>query len=602
MKKQRTKSQGRIAALTSVFIFIWAACAFAAMGEVSAFSLISDKGKDMVGANRNMAADGTHDAGFSLSVRGSGAITRIVLADVKNNARWDTSRSAGLPILAVYDDQGAALNKEGDLPIIGFVFGTRLTLWVNDRNSAIAKDGVFEVTVHFVDQSSASATVDVKGIAAVPSTSSETLTIVSALLKGPVSEDFTGPAVTNKKIGASGRNDWATELKVRGTGTITGFRLRNTSGAAGAWDTFPTSNNPLLAIMSDGSVTLPKIFNKADGTVAIPISGDMTFYLLAEDNGSLADDKTESSAAVYIGNKIVEASVKRPEPADEALKVVSFDYRGRGRYDFVGTTPRLEKNLAPDMELVFSMTGGGTINGIRITGSWNDSDGRKVTKTWDTIAGNSNMPIAVTRADGKLLNRSDSTVSIAVKDRDTFSFWIDDDGEPGDVATFRADVAFSDGRILTGTWQAPVEVTPPATTTEDPKGPERSVRLIAKPSVLAAGVVNKTEVPASGSKNNVSLIVRVRGKGTIVRMSLVNQTAAGSWDTNLGNKIPLLGVRQKSALVNDKKTGAVKIAVNNSADLELVVEDNGSLRKSGARFLLNIAWSDGELTKELLAW
>lgn len=578
------------------------------MGEISSFSLLDDKTKDIVGKDAAMGADGLMDAGFSLNIRGNGAITRIVLTNTTNGKRWDTSTASGFSILGVQSDKGESLNAGSDMALFAFVFGARLSVWVNDRETTLAKDGNYELTVYFVDRTTATATTTVKGIApqtaaATPAASvgkAKDPEIVSAVLQGQIKEDFTGPATTNKKIGKSGQNDWSTEVKLNAVGTITGFRLRNTSGLAGAWDTFANSNNPLIAVMSDGSVTLPKIFNKEDGSVSIPISGDMTFYLLAENNGSLDDHDTNTRLSVYVDNKIIEKIItKNRNETGGSFDVVSFDYNGRGKYDFVSESPKLTPNLVPDIGISCTLNAKGTMSGVRIAGTWDDSNGKKVTKTWDTIPTNPTPAVAVTRADGKRLNKDDSTISIQVKGRDTFYFWIDSNEEVGKNAHFRADIAFTDGRILTATWtQAPEAAEKPAAQTNTQN---RSIRMTAKPAPLKTGVVGKTEAPVSGSKNNMSLLVRVRGTGTIVRMSLLNQSAAGSWDTTPNNKIPLLGVREKSKLLN-AKDGTIKIPVKNSADLELIVEDNGSVKKGKARFLLSIAWSDGEITKELLAW
>lgn len=602
MKKDAAETERRWGAfLISLLFLFYAGDAWAAMGEISKFSVLDDNTTDLVGKGTTLGPDGLMDAGFSLSVRGNGAITRIVLTNTTNGKRWDTSTASGYSLLGVCSDKNETLNVGGDMMLYAFVFGVHLSVWVNDREATLAKDGTYEITVYFVDKSTARATVAVKGIAppAQTGTTAKTPTIASAILRGPRSEDFAGSARTDKKIGKSGKNDWATEVKVNAIGTITGFRIRNTSGAEGVWDTFPNSNNPLIAVMSDGSVTLPKIFNRNDGSVSIPISGDMTFYLLVEDNGSLGDPGTASVAMVYMDEKISEAAIARDLPeTGRSFDVVSFDYNGRGKYDFVSNSPKLESNLFPDMGLTVTLDARGTINGIRITSSWDGEDGKKVSRTWDTIPSNTVPLVAVTRKDGKLLNKSDSTVLIPVNGRETLCFWIDNDEDIGANGIIRADIAFTDGRILTATWAA---AAPPAVAAEKTDKQDRSIRMTAKPALLKTGVVKKLETPAPGSKNNMSMIVRVRGAGTIVRMSLINQSGAGSWDTTPKNNIPLLGVREKTKLLN-AQDGTVKIAVKNSTDLELVVEDNGSVKKGNARFLLSIAWSDGEITKELLTW
>jgi len=462
--------------ISLLFVFFCAGGAWAAMGEISSFSLLDDVNTDIAGKGSALGADGLKDAGFSVSLRGNGAITRITLADKISGRRWDTSVSSGGSLLAVRSEKGEILNSGGKMALLAFVFGTRFSIWVNDRENTPEKGGTYELTVHFIDRSTASSTLRVRGIApaAVPLSGKPLLEprILSAVLLGQKDDDYAGPDHRNKKIGKSGVNDWVTAVRLNATGTITGFRLHNVGGIAGAWDTFPNSDYPLVAVMSDGSVTLPKIFNRDDGSVSIPIKGEMTFYLLVENNDSLQDHRTSTVLSVYIDDKVAERIVSKEQyEAGGSFDVLSFSFNGR------------------------------------------------------------NKPTA-----------------------------------------------------------APAK-----------NGPERSIRMTAKPAPPEAGVVGKTEAPASGSKNNMSLLVRVRGSGSIVRMSLMNRSGAGKWDTTPKNRIPLLGVRHKSKLLN-AKDGTINIPVKDRIDLELVVEDNGSVKKGNARFLLSIAWSDGELTREMLAW
>lgn len=74
--------------------------------------------------------------------------------------------------------------------------------------------------------------------------------------------------------------------------------------------------------------------------------------------------------------------------------------------------------------------------------------------------------------------------------------------------------------------------------------------MTAKPVKLTTSVVAKKEATGSGGQNNVSLMIRVRGTGTITYLSSANQTGSGTWDTIPKNNRPILGVRQKAKLLN----------------------------------------------------
>jgi hypothetical protein len=97
-------------------------------------------------------------------------------------------------------------------------------------------------------------------------------------------------------------------------------------------------------------------------------------------------------------------------------------------------------------------------------------------------------------------------------------------------------------------------------------------------------------------------VIRVRGEGSIEAIALANQTGKGRWDTVADSGAWLMLVRRNNSQVNNAKDLSVSIPIKGSDTLELLIEDDGSLTKKDARFLLSVTWDDGEITEQLLTW
>lgn len=83
---------------------------------------------------------------------------------------------------------------------------------------------------------------------------------------------------------------------------------------------------------------------------------------------------------------------------------------------------------------------------------------------------------------------------------------------------------------------APTQKAPEPQKTEETKPEEnaanREIVLVAKPAPLKRGLVAKSEnLKGTPGKNNVSMIVKVLGTGTITSIELENRTGPGAWDT-----------------------------------------------------------------------
>ena len=454
------KKSNVLAAFVALFCLTTLIPAFpaeAAMGNIRSFELLSDADTDVVGKGTTIAADGKKDAGFSVTLTGAGAITRVTLKNLTANKTWDSSRSGAEAILAVRGgEKDSILNSSGSLGLFPFILGTEFTIWINDREEALAKDATFELTVHFVDNTSTKQKVDVKGIAREEPESEAGATaqgqIVSADYLGRKDVQLSGQTSVRGHTIDNKAAKLIVEAKVRGKGTIVGLRLKNVGSPAGTWDTDMDDASKLLIVSAGNGA----ILNKTDGSVSLAIDGERRLLLIAEDESALASTTAKTELYVYMdGNRVFKMPVKRAAPGDSSVAVgssgdfKSLSFRGRGSYDFVGEDPKPGSNLNPDYAIALAPKTAGTVTGIKIVGSWPSGKEQK-TVTWDTVPTSKNHAIVLTRADGKPLNRLDGSVSERIEAGEELLVWFDTDEDVSRNHSFKVTLLYSDGKVVTG--------------------------------------------------------------------------------------------------------------------------------------------------------
>ena len=578
--------------LSLLLLILSATNSWAAMGSISSFKF-NESTADIVGAGYTQSPDGKMDASFAVDIKGSGVIVRFELKNITSGQVWDTAPNNNNAILLVQNRSGETMNTQTGMRALAFVFGTGATLWINDRDTVLSKGGEFQLTVHFVDKSTTFASVMVKqtAISTPASSTGEAISILSAEFMGQGNRDLVG---NTSKFAANGVNDWELVARVKGSGTIVGFKLINTAGDTATWDSLATSGTPFIAAM----LPTTEILNRADGTVNIPINGEVTFHLWVENTGSLNKENTRTKLVVLMQDgSVSERTVTPLTQKTTGAQILSLEYKGVGYFDFVNNSKKPGSNINPDYRFDVKIEGSVTIVGARIK-DLNDTG-----RIWDTLPETSNWLVGVTEKDSGLLNKNDGTLSHSVRGETLLSLWVEEKGDMSKPAQYRVTLVLSDGKVLE-------KDTPKVIITEKPRPidkstdrtlAERSVRMTAKPVKIATSVVAKKETTGAGGKNNVSMMIRVRGTGTITYLSLTNQTGGGMWDTIPKNNRPILGVRQKAKILN-RVDSSVNIPVKNMADFELIVEDNGTLLKTGTRYLLTLFWADGEETQQVLSW
>jgi hypothetical protein len=445
------------------------------MGKVEGFSFTGTASKDLAGAGNTASADGKPDAEFNVGVSGTaGALSAFTLKNLTTKQEWSTAGGAQ-NVLVVTDSKGSVINSS--FPKVAFLLAADYKVYANDRAAITAGGGDFEITVKFVDGSTATA--------------------------------------------------------------------RTTVAAAPA------------------------------------------------QSGAQAAAQPQAASAA---------------PAGSGAKLISSAYKGPGGYDLSDGTKKLGSNMNPDHRFDISLAGGDTLIGVRIRAA----GGGAPEKTWDTVATTGNPLVVVTDlGKGTPLNGADGSISIPITNLRDLSLWVDG----SDALTkqdFRLTLLFTGGRIEETDIKQAAAQTPARSSDAGPapdannrragRGMERAVQLGAKPVQIKLDVVGKNRLKKASGTKDFSLVIKVRGQGAIEVISLANQTGKGRWDTIPGSSAWLMLVRKNNSQVNDPKDFSVSIPIKGGDTLELLIEDDGTLAKKDARFLLAVTWDDGEITEELLTW
>jgi hypothetical protein len=418
-------------------------------------------------------------------------------------------------------------------------------------------------------------------------------------------------------LSADGRADAEFTVRVSGSaGAISGFTLKNLTTKQ-EWAAGSGAANVLAVVDSKGAVinsSFPKVafvlgadykLYINDRAAVIASGGDFELSVKFMD-GSTSTAKTQIAATPVSADA---ASSVAASGAPGVAKVISASYKGVGGYDLSDGTKKISSNMNPDHRFDISLAGGDTLTGVRIR----SAGGGATERVWDTVPTTNNPLVVVTdQGKGTPLNNIDGAVSIPVKDLRDLSLWIDgnDDLKKQD---FRLTLLFTGGRIEeTDIKQAAAAAPVPAPTSQDARPQrggnrpgrtiERSVQMKAKPVQIKLDVVGKNRVKKASGVRDFSLVINVRGEGSIEAIALSNQTGKGNWDTFPGSGAWLMIVRKNNNQVNNAKDFSVSIPVKGNDTLELLIEDDGTLTKKDSRFLLSVTWDDGEITEELLTW
>jgi hypothetical protein len=453
-----------------------AGIAFAAMGKVEKFSFTETGDKDFAGAGNAIAADGKPDAEFNVKIGGTaGAISAFTLKNLTTKQEWSTSGGAQ-NVLVVTDSKKSVVNSS--FPTVAFLLSADFKAYVNDRAAVAAAGGEFEITVKFVDGSTATARTTVAATpapngaqppaaqpAAAPAATATApaapagsgAKLISSAYKGPGGYDLSDGT---KKVGSNMNPDHRFDISLAGGDTLTGVRIRATGGGAPekTWDTVVTTGNPLVVVTDLGKGTP---LNNADGSISIPITDLRDLSLWVDGSDALAKQDFRLTF-LFTGGRIEETDIKQAA-AQAPVKSPDADSAGgagraRGgrnieravqmgakpvqiKLDVVGKNRLKKASGTRDFSLVIKVRGQGAIEAISLANQTGKGQ-------WDTVPGSGAWLMLVRKSNSQVNDPKDFSVTIPVKGSDTLELLIEDDGALAKKdARFLLSVTWDDGEI-----------------------------------------------------------------------------------------------------------------------------------------------------------
>lgn len=574
-----------------LFLFVFTGSALgASLGlDIDSIKFNPDEKVDMLGAGTSQAPDGKADASFSLNVSGAQAIKGISLKNETTGKTWSAAPSGAAELLIVTDRSGSVLNSSGRLSVIPVLLGANFKLYINDAEGAIPKDSEFTVTVTLIDNKDVTAKTTVKGLGkAAPVEPAVDEGISAFEINGASEQDLAG---VSEKVGADGKNDHQFTLSLNFKDvTVKALKISAQSQAKKAdWDTIAGNGNPIVTLIDGES----NILNKTDGTVSFSVKGTTKYTLLVQDrDGILSDPSLKAKVAISLADgRIFEKDAVKGKVI-AAKSQLTVEYKGVGKYDFTGPNEKMESNLNADRQINAVLNVSGTVTGVRVKCAGSG-------KIWDTIAGNGNPLVVLTDDKGEKLNKTDGTVSVAVSGEKNLSLWFDEE-DAAKSGPYQITVVMSDGQVI----EASTEKTgkQDAARGDSAERGARSVEFAsAKPALADTDLVGKNKKLTPSGAKDTAINIKVAGSGRITAITLTDGSGKG-WDTIAAdNGKWLLGVREGNKLLNGKD-GTVRIQINGTKTLQLLMQDNGYLARKNGRLKVSVTWSGGTVSESSLKW
>lgn len=575
--------------MVTLLLIVFSGAAFgASLGlDVDSIYFNADDKADVLGEGTSRTADGKVDASFTLVVSGVQAITEISLKNETTGKTWSTSPSNTVGLLIVKNSGGSIVNTSGSLPLTPVLMGADFKLYINDVEGSIPKDSDFTVMVTLIDNRQVTGKTSVKAVGK-PTPAAAVANVAEGIstfeINGISEHDYAG---TTEKVGADGKKDhlFTLVLKFKDV-TVTAMRISaQTSSKRVEWDTIAGNNLPIVTVVDSHN----NIMNRTDGTVAFAVKNTGKYALLIQDKDEIMSDRAVNAKITIslADGRMFERDAVRGE-ATTFKDTLSVDYKGTGKYDFVGQSERMESNLNADRQINAVINASGAVTGVRIRSS---SSGN----TWDTIPGNNAPLVVLTDDKGYKQNKSDGTISMAINGTKTLYLWFDE-VESKNVGPYHVTFVMSNGQVLeASTGDAP------ATSSKVTKDDRDVVFTSSKPTLVNLDHVGKNKKRAANGYKDTALNIKITGKGNIKALALTFDSGKG-WDTLPENNGRwLLGVREGNKMLNHNN-GTIRISVNGTKTYQLLMQDNGDLRKRNGVVHITVTWADGEVTQSYLKW
>lgn len=609
------KKLAAVLALAALVAFS-AGTAFAANLTLKVDSLSFSEAKQDVMGPAAVQKDGKLDGQFSLGVSGAQAIKEISLKNETTGKVWSTTLNGSGELLLVKDSAGNTLNSGNRMKVVPVLLAADFTLYINDAQAAIAKDSKFTATVTMIDGKTAAASVNVKSQApaapAAPKPQQPSQPAAPTKPAQPAAQPQTQQAAAQPQdtsiltfetfgasdldlagegegIGGNGHKDHVFGIRFffKKDTVVKGLKITaEGSGKKAEWDTVAGNKAPLAVILDPSQ----NIVNKADGSVSFTGNGEAVYSIFVDDKAgvlSASDAKAKVTIALADGSMLEKEAVKGKKTAAKDSAIA--EYRGIGKYDFVGQGKRLESNMNPDKFIGLSLNTTNTLTGVKIK----DREGH----AFDTIPSSKNPLVAVITPKNEKLNKSDGSISLQVKGPTELFLAFDEEDEK-EAGPYHVTMVFADGSLIEATTAKPLAEGESDSITKA----DRAIKFLSKkPAKAALDQVGKNKKKGANGAKDMALSVQITGKGSITAMVLSDANGKG-WDTLPGNNGRwLLGVRLGNKLQNTAN-GTVRVAVNGTKTYQLLMQDNGKLAAKKGALTLTTTWGDGEVTETELKW
>lgn len=587
--------------ITASMLFVNSA--FAAMGEIQSFTFKGTE-TDLLGMKETLKPDGKPDAHFIVSIKGAGAVTGVELKALGTDRAWDTIPGNEKWGMIVRDGKGEDLTTAaGSFSTKPFLALITLHLYVADDGTAFSEKREYEVTVSFMDGSTATAKTTVPGMpdifkredvekAELPAGEE-----LSAVLLGIGDKDVVGKS---EKIRGDGVRDAHFKVRFNAISVVEEISIRNVDGTSSAWDTVPGNGIWAIAVYTDG-----KLRNREDGSVKFAAEGDTTLDLWVADNGSIAAGATRYEVIVKFNDgtvlrKVAERQeVAKPVPDKGILSAVLIE---PSKGDLTSRSEALKGDGKPDWKIALELVADGKIINFIVRGDDGASE-------WDTIPGNGKWLVAVTDSSGNVLNESNGSVSLSVSGKKDFNLWLTDNGTitEGDVK-YKVLVVMGDGSILEKEIIRAVEGEG-VPKTKAPSGAAqvsdkiRATYLGKGPmNYLKKGEVSSLLATPDANPDAHVLLKLINTKGTIESITIkAKDSKSGTWDTIPGNDIwNIVVTRAASGGMLSDTDGSFNMEVEGDTELHLWLADNGNFGTAPEKFEIFIAFEDGRLLKNTI--
>jgi len=378
-------------------------------------TMMGEGNRDIVGSNEKRAGNGKPDWRIDVKMDSPGTVIGMKVTNVKGpSGEWDTLAGNGKWLLGVTRVNGEILNRGDGAINIPISEPVAFILWLEDNGSLGKAETRSKLTLVYDDGRILEE--DIKPYSAPAATGDGNF--LEASLAGTGSYDYVGQG---EKLAGNLNRDYRFDIRFTKTGTLTGVRLLNLT-KGGEWDTIPSNGRWLLAVTRPGGGVL----NAPDGSVKIPVEGTTALHLWVEDNKTLADPASKwrislaFSAGQLLEKEIGTLTAPGTLPSVEKREL-ELSKPQQATSDFVGPYDRLLKNGRGDWVFTLKIRGRGTIKALSLRNTG-------VRGIWDTLPGNGRWTMAVRVPGGRLLNRSDGSVSFPVPPNRTLQLFVENNG------------------------------------------------------------------------------------------------------------------------------------------------------------------------------